>query len=179
MLAGRVKANGPYGWHAQSKDFSERVAEGFMRHRWSSSAADTKSWLVGERSYALQIFLRKGLVTPPRPERALTDEEMRGKKVFESDATQCARCHLPGPELTDRTAYEFDKVPPPAGFEEEEDRKFKTPSLLFVSGTAPYYHDGRVSTLEALIAGNNDRMGKTNQLSGADRTALIAYLKTL
>lgn len=179
MLAGRVKANGPYGWHAQSKDFTERVAEGFGRHRWSGYPQDAKGWLVGERSYALQIFLRKGLVTPPRMERALTEEELRGKKVFESDATQCARCHLPGPELTDRTAYEFDKRRPPPGFEEEDDRKFKTPSLLFVAGTPPYYHDGHVATLEALIAGNNDRMGKTNQLSTADRTALIAYLKTL
>lgn len=179
MLAGRVKANGPYGWHAQSKDISERIAEGFGRHRWSGDSPDSKGWLVGERSYALQIFLRKGLVTPPRMERALNEEELRGKKVFESDATQCGRCHTPGPDLTDRTAYEFDKLPAQPGFEEEEDRKFKTPSLLFVAGTPPYYHDGHVGTIEALIAGNNDRMGKTNQLSTADRTALIAYLKTL
>lgn len=179
MLAGRVKAAGPYGWHAQSKDFNERLAEGFGRHRWSGSSGDPTSWLVGERSYALQIFLRKGLVTPPRMERALNDEELRGKKVFESNATLCARCHLPGPELTDRTPYEFDKIRPPPGFEEEEDGKFKTPSLLFVAGTPPYYHDGHVATLEALILGNNDRMGKTNQLSAADKKALIAYLKTL
>ena len=179
MLAGRVKANGPYGWHGQSADITERLAEGFKLHRWSNSGYEAKSWLVGERSYALQIFLRKGLVTPPKLERPLTDEEMRGKKVFESEATQCARCHLANGEFTDRTVYPFDKLPAPQGFEEEEDTKFKTPSLLFVSGTPPYYHDGHASTLEVLIAGNNDRMGKTNQLSTADRLALIAYLKTL
>lgn len=179
MLAGRVKANGPYGWHAQSEDITKRLAEGFGLHRWSYDAPDAKSWLVGERSYALQIFLRKGLVTPPKLERTLTDQEMRGKKVFESEATQCARCHLANGEFTDRTAYPFDKIPPPAGFEDEEDNKFKTPSLLFVVGTPPYYHDGHASTLEAVIAGNNDRMGKTNQLSAADKSALVAYLKTL
>lgn len=179
MLAGRVKANGPYGWHAQSENITDRLAEGFARHRWSHQVSDPKSWWVGERSYALQIFLRKGLVTPPKIERPLTDEEMRGKKVFESDATQCARCHVPASDFSDRTAYEFNKLNPPAGFEEEADNKFKTPSLLFVSGTPPYYHDGHVSTLDAVVMQNNDRMGKTNQLSAADKAALIAYLKTL
>ena len=90
-----------------------------------------------------------------------------------------AQLRQPGPELTDRMPYEFDKIRPPAGFEEEEDGKFKTPSLLFVAGTPPYYHDGHVATLDALILGNNDRMGKTSQLSAADKKALIAYLKTL
>lgn len=179
MLAGRVKANGPYGWQAQSENITDRLAEGFGRHRWSNAAADPKSWLVGERSYALQVFLRKGLVTPPKLVRALTEEEMQGKKVFESTATQCARCHVPSSEFTDRTAYEFDKLPPPPGFEEEENNKFKTPSLFFIAGTPPYYHDGHAPTLEALVMQNNDRMGKTNQLSVADKAALVAYLKTL
>ena len=51
--------------------------------------------------------------------------------------------------------------------------------LLFVGGTPPYYHDGRVRTLEELVSTNDDRMGKTNQLSEADRAALVAFLKTL
>ena len=57
--------------------------------------------------------------------------------------------------------------------------KFKTPSLLWVVGTPPYFHNGSVGSLDDLIDGNDDRMGKTNQLSAKDKAALIAFLKTL
>jgi len=65
------------------------------------------------------------------------------------------------------------------GFEEEKDLQFKTPSLRFVAGTPPYFHDGHASTLEEVIEKNNDRMGHTNQLSKEDRAALVAFLRTL
>ena len=71
------------------------------------------------------------------------------------------------------------QLPALPGFEEEQDDKFKTPSLLYVGGTAPYFHDGRTPTLAALIAQNGDRMGRTTQLSEDQRAALVAYLETL
>jgi cytochrome c peroxidase len=61
----------------------------------------------------------------------------------------------------------------------EDDWRFKTPSLLYVGGTPPYYHDGSSSTLEELIERNGNRMGHTKQLSNGDRAALIAFLRTL
>ncbi|APR75606.1 Hypothetical protein A7982_00952 [Minicystis rosea] len=48
-----------------------------------------------------------------------------------------------------------------------------------MSGTAPYFHDGRAATLEELIDENADRMGHTSHLSREDRAALIAFLRTL
>lgn len=39
-------------------------------------------------------------------------------------------------------------------------------------------HDGRFSTLESLFEFNQDRMGKTSQLSADERKALIAFLRT-
>ena len=57
--------------------------------------------------------------------------------------------------------------------------RFRAPSLRNVALTAPYFHDGRAPSLEWIINNNNDRMGSTNQLSGVDRAALVAYLKTL
>ena len=89
------------------------------------------------------------------------------------------QCHTPTTEFTTRLPYPLKKVDPPAGFEEEEDNNFKAPSLFFVGGTAPYYHDGSAPTLEALIAKNGDRMGKTSHLSAAEKAALVAYLETL
>ena len=87
-------------------------------------------------------------------------------------------CH-PSGEYTDRAPIVLRATPTLPGFVEEEDRNFKTPSLLFVAGTPPYFHDGSAPTLEALIAGNDDRMGKTKQLSREDQAALVAFLKTL
>jgi cytochrome c peroxidase len=75
--------------------------------------------------------------------------------------------------------YSLAKLPVRGGFDEEEEAGFKTPSLRFIGGRAPYFHDGRAPSLEWIINNNNDRMGSTNQLSGVDRAALVAYLKTL
>jgi len=178
MLAGRVASSGPYGWHAQNETLRARLAEGFERHRWRFGEVDSKKWMVGVRANALGPFLRKGLVLPPRKAGPLTEQEQRGKEVFESDASQCVRCHVPANEFTDRMPYPL-KADPPAGFEKEANRNFRTPSLLFVGGTPPYFHDGRALTLGALIARNGDKMGKTSHLSSAARAALVAYLERL
>ncbi len=50
---------------------------------------------------------------------------------------------------------------------------FKTPSLRNVASTAPYFHDGRASTLDAAVSAHGAR------LSTDERDAVIAFLKTL
>lgn len=184
MLAGRVDAEGPYGWHAQNKDLGERLVEGFGLHRWGEgdkwTVKYTNKLALVERVRYLGAFLRKGLVPPPREVRDLTPVEQRGKAVFESAEVGCATCHVPSSGYTDRVAYRFS--PPfstPAGFEEEEDQRFKTPSLLFIAGTPPYFHDGHARTLEDVVDKNDDQMGHTKQLSKDDRAALVAFLRTL
>ncbi|MEP7123768.1 MAG: c-type cytochrome [Byssovorax sp.] len=183
MLAGRVAAAGPYGWHAQNDDLEARILEGTRLHRWLNPPQpwERLQTAAKQRAGALAEYLRKGLVPPPRPERPLTPQEERGKAVFASEETRCAGCHVPATEYTNRVAVPIKQpaLPASAAFSEEANDAFKTPSLLFVGGTAPYYHDGRASTLEALIAGNEDRMGKTSQLSEEDRAALVAFLRTL
>ena len=56
---------------------------------------------------------------------------------------------------------------------------FATPSLRFVGGTGPYFHDGRYSTLRALLTSDDSAMGKAKDLPTAEIDALEAYLKTL
>jgi len=41
---------------------------------------------------------------------------------------------------------------------------FRTPPLLYIGSTAPYFHDGRYATLEQLLEDNLDRMGHTSHL---------------
>jgi mono/diheme cytochrome c family protein len=177
MLAGRVNAKGPYGWHGESPDLEARLAAGFDLHRWMGNNGEPVMKNVFARDLA--TFIREGLVPPPRVDRPLTAEEERGKALFESPATQCVKCHVPETGYTDRIPVPLKPWKPPQGFREDPDPAFKTPSLLFVGGSPPYLHDGRFETLESLIEASGDRMGKTTQLSAEDRRALVAFLRTL
>ena len=56
---------------------------------------------------------------------------------------------------------------------------FDTPSLRFIGGTAPYFHDGRYKTLDDLLLAPDHVMGDSTRLSRQDRAALVAYLETL
>jgi mono/diheme cytochrome c family protein len=176
MLAGRVGAVGPYGWHAESPTLVDRLKAGFGLHRDNDLRTD--GGMLRMRADPLVRFLREGLVPPPSPKRPLTEEEARGKAIFESPRTECATCHLPSKEYTDRSARALPRKTPPL-FDDEKDPSFKVPSLLFVGGTPPYYHDGSAPTLEYLVEKNGDSMGKTSHLSKADQAALVAFMRTL
>ena len=62
---------------------------------------------------------------------------------------------------------------------DEADRNvFKVPSLRNIALTAPYFHDGSVSTLEdAVDVMFRYQLGRT--ASGGDKAAIVAFLKTL
>ncbi|MDC3961091.1 hypothetical protein [Polyangium jinanense] len=180
MLAGRVVYEGPYGWHAESPHLTHRLTNGFLLHRWGDLPYGHDRKELTERAMALRAFLRLGLVPPPRKTRELSDEEKKGQEVFLRVETKCAGCHVPEMDYSDRAPYPvYSKLPPPESFEADPELGYKTPSLRFVGGTAPYAHDGRFSTLEELIERNDDRMGNTNQLTKPERTALVAFLRTL
>ena len=84
---------------------------------------------------------------------ALTASARRGMDLFFSTRIGCTRCHggfnLSGPSV-------FDKSPAPvltfhnSGLSETE--HFRAPTLRNIALTAPYMHDGRMATLEQVIA---------------------------
>jgi cytochrome c peroxidase len=177
MLAGRVDAPGPYGWHGESPTLVDRIKAGFALHR--SWPHDTDGKTLRDRAEPLAAFLREGLVPPPRATRALSDEEERGRAIFESKQAQCALCHVPATGFTDRSVVPLRGFKAKPMFQEDPNPAYKVPSLRFVGGTAPYYHDASMPTLEALVNDNLDRMGKTSHLDAQGRAALIAFLRTL
>lgn len=61
----------------------------------------------------------------------------------------------------------------------EASLRFDTPSLRFVSETAPYFHDGRSRSLEEVMEHSDGSMGHTMHLSRPDLLALVADLETL
>jgi cytochrome c peroxidase len=180
MLAGRVAASGPYGWKGESKTLRHRIQIGFsIHHTWGGGGVGPEG---AERAEALVEFLRDGLVPPPREDRPLTDEEQRGRRIFDDPNVGCATCHVPKTEYTNRAVVGLGPwIVDKKRFEPEarEDWRFKTPSLRYVGGTPPYYHDGSSSTLEELLERNGDRMGHTKHLFREDRAALAAFLRTL
>ena len=134
----------------------------------------------------------RGRVTPSRwdaflegDRAALTAEEKQGFKAFV--AAGCGACHsgaLVGgesyqkrglarhyPDASDKGRYDVTRR---AG----DEFLFKVPTLRNVAETAPYFHNGRVVTLDAAVA----RMGEYQlgrMLSPAERQSIEAWLKTL
>jgi hypothetical protein len=159
MLAGRAFDTAPYGWEGARGDLREHIVNTVER------------WLVGsglgDAELDALVSYVKDLPGPGAPARAKSAGEARGEALFQSGEVGCARCH-DGPARTDRQAHDI-----------QSGGSFDTPSLRFVGGTAPYFHDGRYPTLRALLADTDGRMGHTGQLEEAELGDLESYLRSL
>jgi hypothetical protein len=127
-----------------------------------------------------------------------TAQENRGKRLFLRD---CASCHLPRGQDAHFTmlrpqnnGLDADVVKTDGGvgdltLNRFEVGLFKSPSLRNVEYTAPYMHDGRFATLEAVIdhyskdvkphPNLGGRLRRRLNLDAAEKAALVAFLKTL
>ncbi|MFO0756234.1 MAG: c-type cytochrome [Byssovorax sp.] len=166
-LLGRLD-RGPYGWLGKHATLEGNMAETITRLGGTG--------LPEGELRKLATFLRSGLVTPheaapDRSQAALVD---RGKALFTSDDVGCSFCHKLDMEMSDRSLHDVGSAA-----KTDQSWSFRTPPLLHVGATAPYFHDGRYATLEDLLRDNLDRMGQTTQLSPDDLRALAAFLRTL
>jgi cytochrome c peroxidase len=125
-----------------------------------------------------------------------TQEENRGKALF---LRNCSLCHLP-----DQEAHFIMIEPVNTGLDDDTQHTdggvgditlnprdighFKSPSLRNVEVTAPYMHDGRFATLDAVIdhysSGgknhpNKDIRVQPMHFTESEKAALIAFLRTL
>lgn len=127
---------------------------------------------------------------------ALTDEELRGLGVFRGKGN-CTACHS-GPTFSDESFHNTGVAFRNGRFIDDgrlgvtgltQDRgAFKTPTLREVSATAPYMHDGSVSTLAGVVD-FYDRGGVPNpaldpgirplRLTNAEKRSLSAFLGSL
>ena len=130
-----------------------------------------------------------------------TQQENQGKQLFFSPATACNSCHgtetftapndrnngIENPSI-DRGVGGVSNIPLQVG-------NFKITSLRNIELTGPYMHDGRFNTLEQVIEHydsgvqpnpnlapqlrNPNGTPKRLNLSANDKSALVAFLKTL
>jgi YVTN family beta-propeller protein len=113
---------------------------------------------------------------------ALSPAQQRGQAVFTK--AQCGTCHT-GEALTDNGFADVGTAVISGALLDDVTKlnagRFNTPSLLGISRTAPYLHDGSAHTLkERIVAGKDtDKHGLTKELSVAEVDDLVAYLQTL
>ncbi len=137
-----------------------------------------------------------------RGEVELTDDEIDGYLIFNTEKGDCFHCHgVPEASLllTDNDFHNngLDSMFSDLGLgaitnDANDNGKFKTPTLRNIEFTAPYMHDGRFETLEEVIDFYSEEvknsstidplMKKLNQggigLTMEEKEDLIAFLKT-
>ncbi|RYD53199.1 MAG: cytochrome-c peroxidase [Sphingobacteriales bacterium] len=124
-----------------------------------------------------------------------TQTEAAGEQVFQQ---RCATCHQP-PLFTDFSFRNNGLMPGATNDsgrmlitrEQNDQYRFKVPSLRNLSFTPPYFHDGRAPTLDAVLqhystAVQSQHSANTDPilqggvpLSGSDKANLKAFLITL
>jgi CxxC motif-containing protein (DUF1111 family) len=133
-------------------------------------------------------FFLSALAAPPRA--AIDDEARAGEALFTSFG--CASCHR-SLELDDGTSvalfsdlllHEVQEdafVGVPAG--DTTMGEYRTAPLWGVRDTAPYWHDGRASTLEAAVVAHAGEGASSRDAYGAasatERGQLLAFLRSL
>ena len=129
-----------------------------------------------------------------RGEDTLSASELKGLELFRD---KCAQCHKE-PLFTDNTfrntALSMDSNLRDSGLaaingQMKDFMKFKVPSLRNIEMTYPYMHDGRFRTLKQVLdhytrkftkeSGADPILVKGIQLTEADKSNIIAFLKTL
>ena len=130
------------------------------------------------RSYDLDCLAAfiDSLSVPDRT-HTLTSAEQRGKAIFESPETDCARCH-PAPLYTDLQVHDVGTAD---ACGEWFGPLIDTPTLRFLYDSAPYLHDGSALTLHDVltISNPNDEHGVTSHLTEQEVADLIVFLLAL
>lgn len=152
-----------------------------------SLACFERSFISGQSAY-------DGYVNPEVIAHEMSDAAIRGMELFFSDKTQCASCHSD----FNFTNYAFENNGLYEEYEDEgrfrltgleSDRAlFKVPSLRNIALTAPYMHDGSISSLEEVVVhymtGGQDHPNKSHiiqpfELSETEQSDLISFLESL
>ncbi len=124
----------------------------------------------------------------------LNESQLRGMNLFFSNKTLCSSCHI-GNNFTDYSFYNIglyeeytDLGRELATGDKGDIGRFKTPTLRNIALTAPYMHDGSMSTLDEVIEHynlggknhpNKDARIKPLKLTTEEKEDLIAFLESL
>jgi mono/diheme cytochrome c family protein len=167
MLAGRLEGAAPYGWNGDASSVSLHLVQTVKRLGGTG--------LDGEDKDALIAYV-SSMRPPPAPKSTPEKNEaaLRGSAIFRSEQTGCADCHGATGDLPDGAKHNVK-----SRNATDLATKFDTPSLRFIGGSAPYFHDGRYPDLKTLLVKSDGKMGHTKHLSPGEIDDLVTYLETL
>ena len=175
-----LRFTGPYGRDgrfASLREFTRNVIVGEF-----AGEEPTPFMLDALVAYMLEFdFLPNSQLTPDgRLTEAASEAARRGEAIFNRpfvgmDGASCATCHTPSANFLDRRAHDIGSVAP--GYEGARAGALDTPTLLGTVYTAPYFHDGALPTLAAVV----DWFDTTKNLglTGTERADLTAYLEAV
>lgn len=101
-----------------------------------------------------------------------TEKELRGEKLFFGKG-QCSSCHTP-PAFLDQQMHDLKLE---RFLNEPGDGPIKTFTLRGIKDSPPYFHDGRLFTLEDTVEFFNLVLGL--KLTDEEKSDLVAYLRVL
>lgn len=160
-IGGGILQTAPLHWDGDMSDFHDLMGEVFV------------SRMSGPNPGARQLRLMERFIEniPAFPASPPEDPEAvaRGASIFASAQVGCADCHS-GTMLTNNRNEDVGRA-----------EILQVPTLIGISGRAPFMHDGCAETLRDRFdpACAGDKHGDVSALSEAEISDLIAYLESL
>ena len=175
-----LRFTGPYGRDgrfASLRDFTRNVIVNEF-----GGAEPTPFMLDALLAYMLEfdflpnsMLAADGWLTDAAPEAARRGEEIFNRPLAGLGDRSCASCHVPDGNFLDRQAHDIGSASP--AYEGARASAFDTPTLLGTAYTAPYFHDGSLPTLAAVVDWFDET--KSLDLTDAERSDLTAYLEAV
>jgi mono/diheme cytochrome c family protein len=118
---------------------------------------------------------RDGTLNAQASEAARRGEALFNRPFEQMAGRSCASCHIPDSFFTDNRGHNIGSGG--ESYVGSLDGAYDTPTLLNIVHTAPYFHDGSLESLEAVVAWFDDRFGLG--LSAREQDDLSAYLEAV
>ncbi|MEW4462131.1 cytochrome c peroxidase [Roseibium algicola] len=175
-----LRFTGPYGRDgrfASLRDFTRNVIVNEF-----GGAEPTPFMLDALLAYMLEfdflpnsMLTADGMLTDEAPDAVRRGEEIFNRPLAGLGDRSCASCHVPDGNFLDRQAHDIGAAGP--AYEGARAGAFDTPTLLGTAYTAPYFHDGSLPTLAAVVDWFDET--KSLGLADAERSDLTAYLEAV
>jgi mono/diheme cytochrome c family protein len=162
-VAGRLPDTAPYGWDGAGNDLS---------HHLDHTISRLQGMGLEEKERTALLRYISTLPGPPTHQAAPAGTLDRGQTVFLGAG--CGSCHAVEGAWTDGRSHDVTSRVAADGL-----AAFDTPSLRFVGGTAPFFHDGRYGTLRELLTRSDGPMGAARKMPAEDIDALESFVRSL
>ena len=121
------------------------------------------------------LLARDGTLNARASEAARRGEAIFNRRFASMAGRSCASCHVPDGNFVDGRRHDIGSVAPSTPH--ARDGALDTPTLLGIRYTAPYFHDGSLPTLAAVVAWFDRRYGLG--LDAGARADLTAYMEAV